>query len=57
MAGGYFYMAFLTACRRTRAFPLALSLFPILIVQGKTSEVGHMVTKDKTDVIDRSVVC
>lgn len=51
MVGGYFYTAFLTACRRTCAFLLALSLFLVLIIQGETSKVGHMVTKDKTDVL------
>jgi len=50
VVGGYFYTAFLTVCRRTCAFLLALSLFLVLIIQGETSEVGHMVTKDKTDV-------
>lgn len=51
VVGGYFYTAFLSACRRTCAFLVALSLFLFLIIQGETSKVGHMVTKDKTGVL------
>lgn len=51
MVGGYFYTAFSTACRRTCAFLLALSLFFVLIIQGETLKVGHVVTKDKADVL------
>lgn len=56
MVGGYFYSAPLTACRRTCAFLLALPLILILITQGETSEVGHMVVKDKSGVIHSSVM-
>lgn len=51
VVGGYFYTVFLTACRSTCAFLVALSLFLFLIIQGETSKVGHMVTKDKTGVL------
>lgn len=44
--GGYFYTAFLTACKENLCFSgssVPVSLF--LIIQGETSKVGHMVTK------------
>lgn len=51
MVGGYFYSAPLTC-----AFLLALPLILILITQGETSEVGHMVVKDKSGVMHSSVM-